>query len=82
MELAKPQFISLEEHAADLAVSIKTVRNKLSLGTWPAKTVLLGNRRLVPVAEHDKLVAQLLTEGYVPINEQPVGKPRERPRRT
>lgn len=63
------QFLSLADHAADLSISLRTVRNAISLGKWPAKTVLLGRRRLVPRAEHERPIAQLLRFGKVSLNE-------------
>lgn len=62
------QFLSLADHAADLSLSVRTVRNAISLGRWPAKTVLLGRRRLVPLGEHQRLVAALIREGKIPLD--------------
>lgn len=62
------QFLSLADHAADLSLSVRTVRNAISRGKWPAKTVLLGRRRLVPRDEHQRLVAALIREGKIPLD--------------
>lgn len=59
-------FLSLAEHAASLNLPVNSIRNLISRGQWPARTVLLGNRRLVPKLEHDRLVATLLETGRVP----------------
>lgn len=62
------QFLSLVEHAADLGVSVKTVRNAVCSGSWPAKTVRLGRRRLVSILEHQRLVEALLRDGFIPLD--------------
>lgn len=54
------EFLSLAEHAQRLGVASKWVANKVAAGTWPARVVKLGRRRLVHVSEHQRMVRQLL----------------------
>ncbi len=54
------EFLSLAEHAARLGVAKTWVANRVAAGTWPARVVKLGRRRLVHVGEHQRMVRDLL----------------------
>lgn len=56
----QPDFISIETHARLLNISVRYVANRAAAGTWIAKTVLFGRRRLVPMVEHERVVRELL----------------------
>lgn len=62
------RLLSLAVHAAALGMSERTVRNAIASGCWPAKTVCLGRRRLVPLVEHEKLIEDLIKFGSIPLS--------------
>jgi hypothetical protein len=59
-------FLSLAEHSNAINLPLPSIRNLISRGQYPIRTVLFGNRRLVPRVEHERLVATLLATGNVP----------------
>lgn len=64
----QPDFLHLAQHASALSIPVASVRNAIYRGTWPARTVTLGGRRLVPIAEHQRLVDALNSAGHIPLN--------------
>lgn len=61
-------FLYLAQHASALSIPLTSVRNAIYRGTWPARTVTLGGRRLVPIAEHQRLVDALNSTGHVDLH--------------
>lgn len=59
------EFLTLAEHAAEFRLAINTIRNRISLGTWPAKTVRIGKNILIPRVEHERVVAQILGQAGI-----------------
>lgn len=59
------EFLTIPEHARELRRKPQTVYNRISQGTWPVKTVLIGGRRLVPRVEHDRYIRQVLIDAGV-----------------
>ncbi len=62
-------FLSVQETGIASGRCGKTVRNEITLGVFPVKTVKIGRRRLVPIAD---LAAWLDTI----TDPNPVGRPR------
>lgn len=55
-----PDMLALGEHARRLGVAVHWVANRCAAGTWPARSIKIGRRRLVPLIEHERMVAELL----------------------
>jgi predicted DNA-binding transcriptional regulator AlpA len=53
------RLLTVPEAAASLGLSPKSVRNRLSAGTFPVKPVRLAGRTLFRVADIDALVESL-----------------------
>ena len=53
------RLLTINEAAAALGLSPKTIRNRLSAGSFPIKAVRLAGRTLFKVADLDQLVDQL-----------------------
>lgn len=64
-----PLAVSITEAARALGVSPQTLRNMITAGRCPVRTVKFGRRRLVPVADLEEFLAG-------------AGPHRGRPRRT
>ena len=62
-------FLSVKETGLASGRSPKTVRNEIALGVFPVKSVKIGRRRLIPIAD---LAAWL----DAVIDPNPVGRPR------
>jgi hypothetical protein len=61
-------LLTVREHGDAVAFDEKSIRNSISKGLWPVRTVKLGGRRLIPVIEHKRLIAVLLATGAVPLS--------------
>ncbi|SBP89259.1 helix-turn-helix domain-containing protein [Thiomonas delicata] len=59
------EFLTVAEHARQLRRKPQTIYNRISQGTWPVKTVLVGGRRLVPRLEHERYIQQLLIQAGI-----------------
>jgi predicted DNA-binding transcriptional regulator AlpA len=59
LKAGKKRLVTIDEAAHVLGVSPKTLRNKLSLGAFPLKTVKLGGRRLFKLVEIESLIDSL-----------------------
>lgn len=71
-----PDMLPLAEHARRLGIAHHWVANRCAAGTWPARTIKIGRRRLVPLVEHERMVRDLLAEaGITAVPAQPVPAP-------
>jgi hypothetical protein len=59
------EFLTLSEHAAVFRLAVNAVRNRISLGTWPAKSVRVGKNILIPRLEHERVVAEILGQAGI-----------------
>ncbi len=79
-EPREPDLLSLREHARRLGYALRTVQNAVSAGSWPVRIVRIGGKRLVPMCEHQRLLAQVLREaGIEPPAAQPQPQPQPQP---
>lgn len=71
-----PDMLALGEHARRLGVAVHWVANRCAAGTWPARTIKIGRRRLVPLIEHERMVAELLAgAGIAAVPARPAPQP-------
>ncbi len=61
------KFYTLEDISAELHITPGTARNRLMLGQDMPPSIRIGRRRLFPVTEFDKWVAQVIA----PLQEAP-----------
>lgn len=81
-------LVPVADAARAIGLAEKTARNQLSAGKFPLKTVSIGRRRLVPVADLDRYLREVgalppLPPEPEPSSElEPERRPRGRPRKT
>lgn len=75
-----PALLSVDAAAHIIGISAKTVRNWLSAGRFPVKTVKVGDRRLVVAADLDRFLAEL-TGSTTTHAAEPAPRRRGRPRK-
>ncbi len=56
----EPDAYTIGEHARLLGYSQRTVENRIAAGNWPARTIKLGGRRLVPRSEHERILREAM----------------------
>jgi excisionase family DNA binding protein len=59
MGAGQKRLLTVDEAAASLGISPKTIRNRLSSGNFPIKSVKLAGRTLFKVSDIDALVDRL-----------------------
>lgn len=61
----EPDAYTLAEHARLLGYSQRTVENRVAAGSWPARTIKLGGRRLVPRVEHERVLREAMARAGI-----------------
>ena len=56
----EPDLYTIGQHAKLLGYSQRTVENRIAAGSWPARTIKLGGRRLVPRSEHERILREAM----------------------
>ena len=73
--------LTVADHARRLGYSRRTVENRLAAGTWPAKVVRLGGKRLIPRQEHERILAEAMAAAGICAKAAPSPNPVQAPAR-